>query len=284
MRSLVRTLGVVAALAIAGCAAEAPGTAVCETAPVRTGIVRALGFVESSGVVSDGFNIDGLVGSGSDPNACRVRDFITEDGRNGIDNQVALLVPIIRMMIGDAVEGIIAGAIGNGMLLLTFTVEGADTLPDDACVTLAVTTATGTPILGTDGLLQPGQTLYESPGAPVNRFVGATIEDGVLEAGPFDVQVPLALLNALFTLTLHDARVRITIAEDGSMRGMIGGGVEIEELVGNLERTEGVPLDLLEMIEGFLHTVADLNPVDGDCSQFSTTLAFEAVPGFLVAE
>ena len=91
--ALGSSLGLLAALG-SGCAPEGPST-VCTSSPAQTWIVRELQFareVEGPGRVAEGFDLDALNGQ-----TCRIRDYTAPDGRGGIDNQLAALLPLIEM-------------------------------------------------------------------------------------------------------------------------------------------------------------------------------------------
>ena len=59
--------------------------------------------------------------------------------------------------------------------------------------------------------------------------VQGRIRDGVIEAGPFELALPVTALDARFTLNLHNARVRLTLGKDRSMRGVMGMGADEHE-------------------------------------------------------
>ena len=264
-------------LALTACAAEpAP---VCTEAPTEVWIVRELSFARAEGFTAEGFDLDGRV-SGT----CRVRDFTAPDGRTGIDNQLAALLPLVEEQIGGLrLDSLVQNAINTGQILLALEASGIDSYVDDGCLSLGMRRLTGTPLLGTDGFILRGQTLYPDPEAPYSRAEGATVTGGVFEAGPFDVALPVAILNANFVLDVSDALFRAEIdPETGDLHGFISGGVTQAQLLDVVGRTEGVPADVVEMARGLLMTFADLAPDEsGACQQFSAVLEIRAVRGFV---
>jgi hypothetical protein len=266
---------------LASCGAEPP--AVCAETPRQVWIVRELAFarqVEGPGRVAEGFDLDGVNGV-----TCRIRDYTAPDGREGIDNQLAAVLPLVESQLGGLeLDSLVQNAINNGQILLAIEARGIDSYVDDGCTGLSIRRLSGTPLLGTDGRLLSGQTLYPDAEAPVSSTEGGTIRRGVFEAGPFDVALPVAILNANFVLDVADALFRANIdAETGEMHGFIGGGVTQTQLLDVVGNTEGVPADVVEMARTLLATFADLAPDEnGVCQQFSAVLEFRAMPGFIV--
>lgn len=285
MSVLARTLALLAVCtSVPACAPEAPppGPRACESAsPEHSGIVRGLRFEVGEMGVSEGFDLDESVGPPPEATGCRARDFRDESGRLGIDNQLTAIVPALEMMVGEGtLDSLLAGAINSGQLLIGITLEGVDDLRDDDCVTLVVRTLDGTPLIGTGGMLLDGQTLDVATDAREARYEGAVLRGGVVETGPFEVALPVSILDARFVLDLHGARVRATIDEDGSMRGVIAGGISNEQII-EVASGLNIPSDLMGMVATFVQLIADLAPEEGRCTQFSASMVFEAAPGFV---
>lgn len=276
-----------ALLALGGCAVDEgppPGPRACESAlPERSGIVRFMRFEVGDMNVHEGFDLDESVGPPPEASGCRARDFRDPEGRDGIDNQLSLVVPALEAQVGEGtLDMLLNGAINSGQLLIGLTLEGLDDPVNDDCVTLVVRTLTGTPLVGTDGLLLDGQTLEVSPDARTARYEGAVLRDGVLETGPFELSLPVSILDARFILDLHGARVRVRIHEDGSLSGVFSGGISNQQIV-EVASGLNIPSDLMEMVGTFVQLIADLEPVEGRCTQFSGSLVFRAAPGFVEA-
>lgn len=274
-----------ATIVLAGCNADAgppPGPRTCESAlPEHSGIVRFMRFEVGDMGVHEGFDLDESMGPPAEATRCRARDFRDSEGRTGIDNQLSLIVPAIEMQVGEGtLNSLLNGAINSGQLLIGLTLEGLDDPVNDDCVTLVVRTLTGTPLVGTDGLLLDGQTLEVAPDARTARYEGAVLRDGVLETGPFELALPVSILDARFVLDLHGARVRVTIEEDGSLSGVFAGGISNEQII-EVASGLNIPSDLMDQVGTFVELIADLEPVEGRCTQFSASLVFRAAPGFV---
>lgn len=255
-----------------------------ETAPPdeeRAWVLDAVGFPGVTDGTAPGFDLDGRTSERDDAAGCFHSDLVDEEGRTGIDNQLAVLRADLEGVIGDAVDGIVAGAIRGGQLLLVVRVRGLDDPVSDDSVEVTVTQATGVPLVGTDGTLLPLQTL-EVEADPQARWFPARVVDGVLETDPMDLVLALEILVARFDLVLHDARVRLAVdgGEDLVSPGVLGGGTPTADLLALIESTDE---DTLKAVApAILESAADLRPdATGACADLSIGLTYQAVPVFL---
>jgi hypothetical protein len=277
-------LGLVTALsssAVAGCGQPAPS---CELdAEPSLVLFRGISFARADEAnVSEGFDLDGRVSDRADLESCRKPDFTAPDGTPGIDNQIARLLPIIEMQTGGLrLDDVLQTAIDNGQLLIAFELLGVDDPMNDPCVTVRLRPVVGTPLLGTDGRVLPGQTFDVAPEGEVSTIEGARIVDGVLEVGPASIALPVQVLDARFTLHVEKAHVRLERRPDGSWRGLLGGGISVEEMI-QIATGLNIPSSLMGAVMLVLRSNADLARDEaGDCQQISATLVVDGVPAFL---
>jgi hypothetical protein len=208
----------------------------CVGGKSQTTIISKLAFARQKEGVTAGFDIDGFTSDGfqteqQETTSCSQMDFEDANGKQGIDNQLARLMPLLDTVTAADVNLIIKGAIENGQLLTTVTLDGVDDLQNDPCVEVTFKAALGTPTLGTDDELDPSQTFEHDVTGPTSRAVGA-IKDGYLEVGPFELDLLVVVFAEKFNLHLSRAYVRAKLdpSEPGRMTGAIGGGVKIQEL------------------------------------------------------
>ncbi len=208
----------------------------CVGGKSQTTIVSKLAFARQKEGVTAGFDIDGFTSDGfqteqQETTSCSQMDFEDANGKQGIDNQLARLMPLLDTVTAADVNLIIKGAIENWQLLTTVTLDGVDDLENDPCVEVTFKAALGTPTLGTDDELDPSQTFEHDVTGPVSHAVGA-IKNGYLEVGPFNLDLLVVVFAEKFNLHLSRAYVRTKLdpSEPGRMVGAIGGGVKIQEL------------------------------------------------------
>jgi hypothetical protein len=253
----------------------------CASSKTHAALLTSLVFArETSPGVTEGFDLDNEVSQGTEDASCRHKDFVDPEGRQGIDNQLAALIPVVESVVGNAVDGLLQGSINDGQLLLMLEMDHSENMTSDPCVDLAVQIARGKPSLGTDGVVEAYQTFELDPNAP--RGVGrAAIENGVLTAGPMEIAIPLKIFDVSFTLHVHGARFRYTIDDEGQISGVFGGGIVVDELLAGVSQGAGVDR-IIGGIRLALNASADLAPdADGKCRQLSATIHFTATPAFV---
>lgn len=290
----MRALGALLLAGLVGCG-EAPGSAVgdagsarppaaCDS-PGRQRSVVLTGFLFTRAdpmrpTVVDGFDLDGRVSTAGDIEGCRQADYTSPAGTPGIDNQIARLLPVVDSMTGGALDGLIQAAVNNGQLLVAITLDGVDDLRNDDCVTFHLQRVAGMPFVGSDMRIDPGQSFDLQRDQPVTTAPGR-IREGVLEVGPATLRLPVTALDARFVLTLNRGRLRATVRDDGSMTGVVAGGVSVAEFS---ETIRGLTISRNEMaaFTGALRLFADLAPDEaGACTQISMGLSFSARPAFV---
>lgn len=268
----------------AGCAATPPHGAPCTDDLVESSVVRTLRFArEESRGISEGFDLDQHVTLAGDSVGCRHTDFTSPEGTPGVDNQIAPLVPLIEAQAGGVtLDSILETAINDGQLLLAIELIGVDDEMNDDCVTVRTRPLVGTPSLGTDGLVEIGQTFDAQPDGEQTLIPNARIVNGVVDVGPVPLVVPVAILDARFTLHIASGYMHIELHDDGAWSGMLGGGISIEEMT-SIASGLNIPTSLMGAVSGLLNSSADLapDPMTNRCTQVSATLVFESATCFV---
>lgn len=291
----VASAALVSALAVLpGCStAEDDVPPTCQPGATETYVITALNFTrESPRGVAPGFDLDGRT-SGSDEQAsCGKADMTSPDGQAGIDNQLAQVLPDVEKQVGNAVDGIIQGAINDGRLLVALEVANLNDTKKDECVDLHVKLLDGKPTLGTDGVVEAYQTFDPRKEGQLESHAvnGATdgdttvvgkIDDGQLLIGPFELRIPIAIFDVAFTIHMRKAYIRMRFDEEGNAEGMLGGGVSMDEIVEGVRTGAGVER-IIGPIRAVGKAVADLAPNDeGVCTLVSAALTFKARRAFL---
>jgi hypothetical protein len=271
------------ALALAGCTNASHGGP-CRDTPIQSSLVRTLRFArQDPRGVSEGFDIDRHVSLSGDPIGCRHADFTSPEGVPGIDNQIATLVPLIESQAGGVtLDSILTTAINDGQLLLAIELLGVDDPLNDDCVTVRTRPLIGTPSLGTDHLVEIGQTFDAAPNGEETLVPNARIVNGVVDIGPVPLTVPVAILDARFTLHIQSGFMHIELHDDGVWSGKLAGGISISEMT-MIAQGLNIPPDLMNAVMLLLASSADLgmDATTGRCTQVSSTLLFESVTAFV---
>lgn len=255
------------------------------------GIVPDPGFVSPQVDVVRGFDLDGDDGSGAAPaNTRKHKNFVSPDGRRGIDNQLF------------TVQGCIAGwrrngflpMIGNelrraGGLSILVEISGIDDERNDDDVAVSIYYSTD-PIRrdGTSKIILPDFTYRVSSETQFSqdyaRFRGKLI-NGVVTTGPID-QVTMHEGPAS-TWTLMKARMRIEFLPDGTIKGQLGGYRDWRQFLemaffqsSDYENTIGFQAPgMYNAVRRAADGLKD--PVTGEFNGISAAYELEGIPAFI---
>ena len=265
-------------------AACQPAEEVCKPGPSQAYVITSLSFTrEVPRGVAPGFNLDARVTEKADDFSCGHTDLVSPTGEKGIDNQLALLIPEVEKRVGNAIDGIVQGAINDGRLLILFDLKNVNSTEDDGCVDMQVSLGSGKPTLGGDGVVEAWQTFdLRKEGQQHSYATGGSIKKRVFSIGPFPLRIPIAVFDVSFLVFLRDAVIRFTVDDEGNVEGLLGGGVSIDEIAEGVRTGAGVE-PLIPQIKFLGNASADLgyNDADGKCSLVSAALSFKARPAFV---
>lgn len=238
------------------------------------------GRVETRGVTV-GFNLDDAVTTIRDRRGCAQDDFVSPEGLPGVDNNMALIMPLLDLAAEDALQSLLQNALNEGRMLVFIE----RTRNSDGSYHLRFRRGDDTPLLGTDGFLLPGQTLGLHEEAFLGEVDRVMPDDDLFVAQDFNLRLPAVVFATLYVLDLKNARMRFELAEDGRLvRGLMGGGLELTQIFDILRVADSMinPDSSTErLIGGSLRELADLAPLEGTCQQISVGIEFEAVPAFV---
>lgn len=230
---------------------------------------------------SEGFDLDGVTTDFEDSEGCGIPDMVSPSGETGIDNAFARLIPVLETTEFISVETIVDALIKSGEILLIPEISGAEDLYADECVTIALRRGTGEPMADTNGSMLPDQTFDLDAEFPAVEIPNVALTDGVVEGGPITLDLALEVLDASIRFTLLDGMVRYQVHEDGTISGVVAGGLATDQLR-EMSQAANIMDDVFELIDSLVDSVADLAPdATGQCTQISVTLEFTGVPVYV---
>ncbi len=251
--------------------------------PIKWYVFDTVSFTRqiSPGVV-DGFDIDGLQSAEGDPKGCGHADFTSPAGTKGIDNQFALLVPAIEKSGIAAFEKLLQASIESGGVLLMVELQGLDSWSDDPQVKVIVRAGQGLPLLGTDGKLLTGQTFHVNSRDPAALAGTVPVKDGWLEAGPFDMLLPVQVFGKDYTLDMRGTRIRMRVVDGETLEaGVVGGGITLASIRALAKQAAEDQGNIDELVDALTLGMVDLAPdATGDCQQLSAALTFSGVGAY----
>ena len=239
----------------------------------------------------DGFDLDGNTSTSDAPGEaeCGHDDFTTPEGDAGIDYQMLRMIDDFSGLgQGQIIDGVINGAVRNGSMTMLLRIEGVDDLRNDDDVTVQLLSSQDVPLTGADGSILPLSTFSAHPDARFHSNTrSAALVDGVLSAGPFDLRWDFNIQIVQDELSLGDAWVRVAIADNGDISGVVAGYWDVQEVVDIIvdPTTNNDDAAGFSKEEGdtALATYADGSPAgDGGCTTISTVFQFAGVPAYVI--
>lgn len=268
----------------AGCGGTKPKPSVpladckglCGDGPLYAVDTVQLEMPDAAGVCQ-GFNL-----SGSGPNICGTEPFVGPDGKADVDNQLARVYPILAGQIGSALPTDIQNSVNTGGLLLLIEIVGDPTT--DTKVQLVMHAAAGTPLLGGDGLLLADQTYALKNEPPLGVCENATVSNGRISCGPFDLLIQIAVFGVPYQITFRSGLITMTLPTDGSdSQILFGASIEVADIMSLAEGIQNGPANLLGILQSTLPPLADIqDPKTGVCDRISGVLGMTARTAFAV--
>ena len=249
----------------------------------QVNVVRRMRFTDlTEPGVAYGFDLDGHDSPAGEAESCGHGDLHHPDGRVGIDNQLAVMWSTLAPLVGPQVDALLQGAINEGRVLIMLELADLDDLQNDDDVTLNVYRGLLDPQVGSLGYITADQTFALDYDKPISTVTGAKIRDGVLEAGPVVLQIPIAILDLNIVAQLQYGRVHLDIAPDGTFMGYIGGALSLPEVIGALLET-GAEAET-RLVQPLFQRNADMEKVDGVCTFISMGISIEGTRAFVVRD
>jgi hypothetical protein len=239
-----------------------------------------------------GFDLDGLVGGGTEPGTCLHEDFDAPDGTPGIDYGLwSFIRQYEPLRQGQLIDSVIKSAVKNGEMSIVMELGGVDDMVNDDNVTVQIFSTQDSPLVGTDGEVLPNSTLAVHPDTKYHSTIATgSIKDGVLEAGPFDASLKFFIQIVDSDMLLNDSRIRLTHG-DGTASGILSGHwsvTQIHDIIGKPTSDNGPSPDIgaagfnyTEFLEAMEAADADYDQESGTCTVFTTIFRLDAVTAFL---
>ena len=241
--------------------------------PTHLSVITEAWFARIENGVSPGADLDG-----DGPN-CGHEDFVDSEGNEGIDNAFGALLPLLDLTEFTAVEVYLQDTINWGELLLMIEMEDVDSVENDPCVNVNLIRGLGEPTVGTDKIIESGQTFDRDLDLPMSRSEGVAVVDRRLEASPLNLPLPVQYFDDHLTINFEQGVLRHDIGEDGHGTGFLAGGIRSQDIVDFVDGRGDI--DVGDLLISLLDTNSDVWPDEnGKCEGFSAVLEFKTKPAF----
>jgi hypothetical protein len=239
---------------------------------------------------NDGMNLDGWDGIGDAPRGiCRQKQFIGEDGAQGIDNQLGRIYACIN---GIRAKGTLipyfTTAMQDGMWSMLIEVSGVQDAANDSEVAVDVYAGAEPMVKDAGGKVLSNASLSPLTDPKFHRRLRGRISNGVLETdAAADIWIPDLMAKNRAAFEVIQPRFRLTLKTDGTAEGLLGGyrtlaslfvpgegGGEGQQYVGY--QCEGMYHALRRFADG------GRNASTGNCETISAAFRIKAIPAFVV--
>jgi hypothetical protein len=237
-------------------------------------------FEISPGVVR-GFDLDGNVSDGTEPEDCDWEDFESPDGTQGIDNQMARLTPLFEPAgLGQAFDYLETSIEDSGFFHL-FELRGVDDLVNDDEVELIYELGGGSALMDTEGNLVSNQTMCVQTDSPHLVADSARIVDGVLLAEFSVLTFMFSMFERIYPFVFTGAQLKVRFNAEGHLvEGLIGGTLAMSDLLALVAKGAQNTGGLLGPMTALLTPLGDMPLGDEPCAALSSVFDFSAIPVF----
>jgi hypothetical protein len=257
------------------------------------GIVGDPGHAAPQSNIARGFNLDGDDGRGAPrPGVRPHKNYVSEDGRTGIDNQYFSTIGCVP---GFKRKGLLTMShmefVRTGAMSLIVEVSGIDSTKKDGKVDVTllyskdpmVRNATGSQIL-------PKYTFRVSDDPAMVQYfvrVHGRLENGVITTDPAR-EITIEDGGSI-RLTLYDARLRLELRPDGTLKGILGGYEDWRDIFNawgpSYHFEQGMNFRCPAFYNALKQAADGLkDPVSGEYHGISAAYDLEGVPAFIPPE
>ncbi len=199
------------------------------------------GFREVTGTDTRalGFDLDGVTSRANQAaprGACAHTDFRGVGGQAGIDNQFFRTVGCVRAYEPTGVFNDFGDEMLGGNWGILIALRGVDDLRNDREVEVLLLRNADPLQLGPSREVLPFMTYAPMQEETPRAAVRGRIVNGVLTSDPFDFTFDqsVSMYDLRTKAVLRDARIQLTISDDGSAEGYLGGFMPVESLYANM--------------------------------------------------
>ena len=242
--------------------------------------------------VSTGFDLDGFDSTPDVPRAgtCAHADFAGPNGEHGIDNQLWLALGCIKGYArGGTIDEFAVNNIREGQRTILVRLTGVDDRQNDDRVELGIFSSPDPIPVDATGAMLDRASLSITEDPRYRNVVDARIANGIVEAGPFDLQLDFKGQYLVAEYALRAAKIRLELLPDGQLRGQLGGYWDSEQFYDTYAR-QATRLGAFTV--GFrcpgmyvaVKRLADAfpDPTTGACTAISTAFRLAGVPAFVI--
>jgi len=254
------------------------------------GIVKDPGQYVPRSSVARGFNLDGNDGSGRAPRGvCPHKNFVSEDGEPGIDNQLFAALGCNPGFEGE--KGFMMQFVNNqmhdGLLSILLQITGMKDAQNDRSVDVSIFYSLDPMIKSSTGAAIGSDYTFRVAQEPeythyFTRLHGR-VKDGVLTTDPIKAyHMYLTGYGTPHELNLAEGRMRLKFMPDRSLKGIVGGYEDWRVFASKLGAEQYFSVQCPAAYNALRHAADGLkNPATGECDGISAAYDIKGIPAFI---
>jgi hypothetical protein len=239
-----------------------------------------------------GFDLDGFASTPETPgeNACRHADASGPGGEAGIDNRLWSVLGCVKGYArGSTIDEFAIANIREGQRTILVRLKGVDDLENDDAIELGIYSGVDPIPVDAQGGMLDRASLSITNDPRHHSVTAAKIVDGVVLAGPFDLRLDFKGQFLAAEYALRDARIRLELAPDGTLSGLLGGYWDVEQFF-DIYARQASRLGAFTVgfrcpgMYGAVKKQADAypDPKTGACTAISTAFRLKGIPAFVI--
>jgi len=258
------------------------------------GIVPDPGNAEPQTRLARGLDLDGDDGTGEPPaGVCKHKNYVSADGRAGIDNQLYTVEGCIGSFQGH--KGFIMQFANNqmhdGLLSMILQITGIDSEQNDDSVDITLFYSLDAMAKSASGQVLPDYTFRVTDNPQYTHFFrrlhGRIVNGVVITDTVKELQMNLGTYGTPVQLALANASMRLELTADGNVRGVLGGYQDWRVIASRSTSSAAEQVHNFQVpgLYNALQRAADglKDPVTGQCNGISSAFDIEGIPAYLAA-
>jgi hypothetical protein len=245
------------------------------------------GFRVAQGDIQEGMNLKGPGGPPSNQ-ICKHVELRNPSGEIGVDNQLSRVMACVQHRRADGFfPKYFVNQMRSGEFAYLIEVTGIDDSHTEGDVQVGLYASADPIVLDSSGRPLSHASLQVTNDAHYQHLLKGHLKDGVVQTDAADILLPLG--SVFQKLELRNARLRLTLNQDGSAEGLLDGYQDWRTYyasnasAGGIAETSGGPFQCPGLYNALKNSAdAYPDPKSGECTSISAAYKIEAIHAFVI--
>jgi hypothetical protein len=245
------------------------------------------GFRVAQGGIQEGMNLKGPGGPPSNQ-ICEHVELRNPSGETSVDNQLSRVMACVQHRRADGFfPKYFVNQMRSGEFAYLIEVTGIDDSRTEGDVQVGLYASADPIVLDSNGRPLSHASLQVTNDAHYQHILKGRIKDGVVLTEAADILLPLG--SVFQKLELRNAKLRLTLHEDGSAEGLLDGYQDWRAYyasnasAGGIAETSGGPFQCPGLFNALKHAAdAYPDPKTSECTSISAAYKIEAIHAYVI--